>query len=390
VVVNSAANFVITIAPTNIADVRFPEEVSASELGNEPAYNGLPDGWRESEIGTVRITGSTRCERNSFTVRGAGLNIDAESDSFHYVFQPVRGDREIIARISMIQHTAPESKAGLMMREAMSDYARNVMIAATAQRGGTFQTRHFEGRATEIVPQPEVRVGSWLKLRRRGNDFTAFKSENGRQWTLVAQTQMPMRDEYYIGLAVASAREDAASWCMFDRVREGVKLSNLDFTPQVELVSGSIISGRPAFADNDGFDFVGGLKIASVPTRRVARVIYQPMSSQLAWRSRASKPGVWVNGGDFFEGEFQQINGDKLRVASVLYGIRTFDVDEEVVAAVLATPSRTSAATEVDLQDGSRLVGASCTFAEGEIVLREAALGAVRVPVFQIRELRLR
>ncbi len=388
-IVNSGANFVVTIAPTNVTDVFFPQEISSAPT--EEMGDGLPAGWREMEVGTVKLSGSTRCERNSFTVRGAGLNMEGEADSFHYVFQQVRGDREIIARISTIQHTAPTAKAGLMMRESISEYARNVMIAATAERGGAFQSRNFEGHAPQVMAQPDIRIGTWLKLRRRGNDFTAFKSENGRHWTMVEQTQLPMREEYYVGLAVASAREDTVNWTTFDRVREGVKLSNEDFTPQVELVSGSVISGRPLFANNQQIEFVGGLKVVPVPTARVARIIYQPMSSQVAWRSRASAAGVWVQSGDFFEGEFQQIDGDKLRVSSVLYGIRTFDVDEDVVAAVLANLTRTQQSTvEVDINDGSRLVGSSFVFADGEIVLRESALGDVRVPAFQIREMRVR
>jgi hypothetical protein len=240
------------------------------------------------------------------------------------------------------------------------------------------------------VPQPDIRAGTWLKLRRRGNDFSAFKSVNGRQWFLVEQVQMPMGDDYYIGMAVASGRVETLCWTRFDHVREGVKLLNEDFTPQVELVSGSVISGRPSFVDNHHVMFAGPPSIVPVPTSRVARFIYQPLSSQIAWRSRASKPGVWVNSGDFFEGEFQQIDGDKLRVSSVLYGIRTFEADEEVAAAVLANPSRTRPVVELDMQDGSLFLGTAFTFGDGEVILKEAALGEVRIAAYQIRELRVR
>jgi hypothetical protein len=387
VVVNSAANFALMVGASNIADVSFPQEFAQPK---DSTYTGLPDGWSEMEIGTVRVNGGTRCDRNSFTVRAAGAGMDGESDSFHYVYQQVRGDYEILARVSTIQHTAPNAKAALMMRESISDYARNVTIAATAEQGGAFQSRLFEQRAEQVAAQPDIRIGTWLKLRRRGNEFFAFKSVNGRQWTLVEQMNLPMRESYYVGLALCSAVDDTLNWTTFDHVRTGTKLSNEDFTPEIELVSGSIVRGRPVFANNQDVVFEDGFKVVPVKTSRVARITYQPMSSQIAWRSRTSRAGVWVAGGDFLEGEFQEITGDKLKMSSVLYGIRTFDVDEEVVTAVLANASRAEPKVELDIQDGSRLIGERCSFGDGEVVLREAALGEVHVPAFQIRELRLR
>lgn len=386
-VVNSDRDLSTVVMASNVADVTFPQEFAAAR---DTSYTGLPAGWREIDIGAVRPAGSTRCEGNSFTVRGAGVNMDGEADSFHFVFMQLRGDQEIVARINTIQHTAPAAKAGLMMRESTSDYARSVTIAATAEQGGTFQSRFSDGRSQQVIAQPDIRIGTWVKLRRRTNDFYAYKSPNGRQWSLVEQMTIPMREDYYVGLAVASAREDTLNWTTFDHVRSGTKLSNEDFTPQIELVSGSVIWGRPAHANPREFTFDDGMKVVPVSTPRVARVIYHPMSSQISWRSRTSRPGVWVQGGDFFEGDFQDILGDKLRVSSVLYGIRSFDVDEEVVTAVLANASRAEPKVELDIQDGSRLMGERCAFGDGEVILREAALGDVRVPAFQIRELRLR
>jgi hypothetical protein len=387
-IVNSAKNLVLTVPGTALSEIAFADD--PPPLRDEVVSEALPAGWRELEIGSSRTAGSTRVEQSTFTVRGAGKNIGGEADSFHYVFIPVSGDRDIIARISSVQQTDPGALAALMMRESVGEYSRNVSVGVTPGGVGFFQTRYFEGRATETSSRSDVRAGAWFKLRRRGMIFTAYRSSNGRIWTQVEQATVPMRDEYYVGLAVASAREGMLNWTTFDHVREGAKLVNTDFTPQIELTSGSVISGRVFAMDRKEVQFFRGPRIAPIPTSRVARISFQPLTFDMSWKSRASRPGVWMPGGDFFEGDFQRIEGSKLLVSSVLYGIRAFDVDEDILALVLANPSRARAAVEVDARDGSFLLGTEFACGDGEMILREPALGEVRLPAFQIRELRAR
>lgn len=386
-IVNSARDLVLTVPTTNVSEVVFADD---SPVREEVAAEFLPGGWREADVGSPNPSGSTRVERNTFTVRGAGRGFGAEADSFHYVFTAVSGDRDIIARVSSVEQTDNNAAGALMMRESLGEYSRNVAIGVSAGRAGFFNARYFEGRTTETTARNDLRHGTWLKLRRRGMTFTAYKSANGRLWTQVEQVVVPMRDEYYVGLAVASARDGALNWTTFDHVREGAKLVATDFVPQIELVSGSMIAGRPYAMDRKQMDFVGGPRVVSVPPSKVARIIFQPLTPDHAWKSRASRPGVLLPGGDFFESDFQVIEGDKLRVSSVLYGMRTFVVHEDILALVLANASRALPAVEVEARDGSLLRGTHFAMGDGEVVLSEAALGEVRIAAPQIRELRVR
>jgi regulation of enolase protein 1 (concanavalin A-like superfamily) len=393
VLVNADQNLVVVLSPTNVLSITFPPDVPIEIIG-EPIFGVLPPGWDEAEVGAVKLAGSTRHQRETFTVRGSGNSFGGDYDSFHYVYRPVQGDYEIIARVSTIQLTHPNARAGLMMRETMSEYSRNVALAATAERGGEFQVRYFEKRAANSFPHPAVRVGHWLRLRRRGDEFTAFRSANGRRWTQIEQTHLPMSDRYYVGLAVASARDGMLNWTTFDGVRTGPRLASASFVPLVELTSGSSFPGRPVEADAGQILFAGGPRVTKIPTSRVARIIYQPLTSELVWKTRASRPGIWIAGGDFIDGEFQSIAGDQVRLSSVLYGPRTFDVTDNVLAVVLAhgvsTGGRVSPrAVELALTDGSVLFGTSSSYGEGEVILSEPALGKVRVPAFMIRDLRV-
>ena len=385
-VVNAELSSIHAIDASNVARLSFPNNAVAPL----PAVvdEALPAGWRETGLGRGRLTGTTRHERGTFTVRGAGSNIDGEADSFHYVYKAVRGDSEIVAEVTSIQYTHPNAKAGLMMRENLGDYSRNVMIALTAMSGGAVQFRAHERFGTEGAGLGAVFAPHWLKLKRRGNEFSAFVSANGRAWSLVARISLEMNESFYVGLAVASAQEGVLNWTTFTRVREAPKLVNEDFTPQVDLVSGSTVIGRPERADENEISFQGAPKLVRVPTGRVARIAFQPLSSDLAWKTRVSRPGVWVSNGDFFDGEFRGIARRELTISSVLYGLRTFDIDDEVVAVVLQPRKGPRLEYEIEMIDGSVLRAPAIALGDGEIKLRESALGEVRVPAFEIVEFR--
>lgn len=386
-VVNEARDLILAVALTNLAQITFP--TNALVLANDDsADESLPAPWRDADIGAMRLHGSTRYQAGTFAVRSSGLNIDGEADSFHYVFKPVRGDSEIVAEVVSIQYTHPNAKSGLMMRENLSEYSPNVMVALTAERGGVLQFRTHERSNTEGIQTRAMSAPQWLKLRRRGDEFAAYSSPNGRLWTLIEKLSIPMSTNFFVGLAVAGVQEDMLNWTTFTKVREAPRLVNDDFTPEVELVSGSQIVGRPEQANENEIVFAGAPKVVRVPTASVARIAYQPLSGELAWKTRVSRPGVWVSTGDFFDGDFRSIVGHQLTISSVLYGLRTFDIDEEVLAVVLQPRKVRHASFELKAADGATLLISEIALGDGELLLREAAVGEVRVPAFEILELR--
>jgi hypothetical protein len=389
VVVNAELGSIWGVALTNITLISFPTN-SLSNTATESGDGALPTPWREAGIGYSRLPGSVRHEGGIFTLRSAGMNIDGEADAFHYVFKPVRGDSEIVAEVVSIQYTHPFAKAGLMMRESLNEYSRHVMLALTAERGGALQFRADERAAAQSSALRAIYAPTWLKLKRQSNDFTAYVSPNGRLWSVLEKISVPMNQNIYVGLAVAGGRDNVLNWTTFSKVREAPKLQNDFFSPEVELVSGSTITSRPAFADDNEVTFVGAPKIVSVPVSRVARIAFQPLNGDMAWKTRISRPGVWVTTGDFFDGDFRGIEGRKLTISSVLYGLRTFEIDDEVLAVVLQPRRQQRALYEVETADGAMLLATQLAVGDGELRLHEAALGEVRVPMFEILEVRRR
>src|SRR5207247_2124486 len=82
----------------------------------------LPPPWQHQDIGTVVNAGDATYTTNigTFTVAGAGVDIWSTADSFHYAFQNVTGDCEVIARVVTITDSNPWAKAGVMVRESVA------------------------------------------------------------------------------------------------------------------------------------------------------------------------------------------------------------------------------------------------------------------------------
>ncbi len=67
-----------------------------------PAYtsNTPPGPWQNQDIGAVAAAGASIYAHGNFTASGTGADIWGTADEFHYVYQPITGDGEIIARVN--------------------------------------------------------------------------------------------------------------------------------------------------------------------------------------------------------------------------------------------------------------------------------------------------
>src|SRR4051812_33297422 len=73
----------------------------------------VPSPWVAADIGSPALTGSTTYASGVFTVKAAGTDIWGTSDQFRFVYQPITGDVEVIARVDSIAAADPWSKAGV-------------------------------------------------------------------------------------------------------------------------------------------------------------------------------------------------------------------------------------------------------------------------------------
>jgi N-acetylneuraminic acid mutarotase len=184
--------------------------------------SGLPVPWTDRDIGNVGIAGSADQANNSYTVQGSGEDIFDTRDAFHFVYQPLRGDGEIHARVASVQNTDAWAKAGVMIRESFSPHAAHAMIVMTPAQGSSFQYRTSTAGTTSFTNpiDPSFR---WLKLVRSGSTFSAYRSANGHDWVTSGSATIPMSNTVYVGLAVTAHNNSQLNTSTFDHVTPGIR-----------------------------------------------------------------------------------------------------------------------------------------------------------------------
>jgi hypothetical protein len=147
-----------------------------------------PAALTSRDIGGPAIPGSTTYNSGTYTITAAGIDIWDSSDQFRYAYQPITGDVDVVARIVSIANTDAWSKAGVMVRETLNADSRNTMVSITAGALNSFSRRIDQGGITQSTKTSGAAPG-WVRLVRTGSQFQAFRSVDGRTWTLIAPTR---------------------------------------------------------------------------------------------------------------------------------------------------------------------------------------------------------
>ena len=111
-----------------------------SVAGGQPSAP-LPSGQEEIDIGEPAIAGTTGYAAGTYTITAAGADIWDRADQFHFVYQPISGNVEIVARVVSIAYIDDWSKAGIMIRESLTASSRHASVFLSPANGFAFQRR---------------------------------------------------------------------------------------------------------------------------------------------------------------------------------------------------------------------------------------------------------
>jgi regulation of enolase protein 1 (concanavalin A-like superfamily) len=175
--------------------------------------------WRSADIGAVGAAGRTVENAGTFRIDGAGDDIWGTADAFRFVYQPVAGDVEIVARVTSIEHTHRWSKAGVMIRANLTAGAPHAFMLVSGSSGTAFQRRRTSGGLSTHTGGPAVAAPYWVRLVRRGATLSGYVSANGQSWTAIGSESIPVGETAYVGLAVTSHRVGTLAAGVFDQVR---------------------------------------------------------------------------------------------------------------------------------------------------------------------------
>jgi hypothetical protein len=184
--------------------------------------------WANGDVGAVAAAGSVCYSNGAFTVEASGADIWGASDEFHYVYQTLTGDGEIIARVVSQENTTGWAKAGVMMRNTLSGNSATVHIGMNPNPNFngisySMQHREFAGQTMTVSGNNlgPVGVGSYpyyVRLVREGNTFTGYASATNGNWTLLGTRTISMNSTIYVGLATTSVRDGQLGTSVYDNV----------------------------------------------------------------------------------------------------------------------------------------------------------------------------
>jgi hypothetical protein len=182
-----------------------------------------PAGAAHADVGAVTAAGSFAQNGSMMTMSSSGADIWGMADAFHYAYQPLAADGEIVARVTSLTDTSPWAKAGVMMRDTLDAASAHVLLAARPGGGVEMLYRAMEGGDTTLVAARTGALPVWLRLQRTGTTYVGAVSNDGTSWSTVGTVARAVPgpgtpQNAYIGLAVTSQNPAAVATATFDGV----------------------------------------------------------------------------------------------------------------------------------------------------------------------------
>ena len=178
----------------------------------------LPPPWDSVDIG-AGAPGFAGYVDGTFYVQGDGGDIWGTADAFRFVYQPVAGDADIIARVTDEEAANPFAKAGVMFRQSLDPSSLQVILDRKPSGELEFMTRFSTGDITTYITGASSGMPTWLRITRSGSQFTAFQSADGATWSEVGSISIASAGfQLFAGLAVTSHDNAVLNTSVFDHV----------------------------------------------------------------------------------------------------------------------------------------------------------------------------
>jgi regulation of enolase protein 1 (concanavalin A-like superfamily) len=172
----------------------------------------------KGDIGSPKPEGKSSQQGDTWTVTGGGADIFGVSDQFHFMSMSASGNSVLSAKVMSVGEPGAHewAKGGLMIRADEGVGAPHACIAVSHSGNVVFLTRTMPGGDTRSEKVSKKSFPIFLRLERKGNDFTGSYSEDGKSWLMVGKTMtVPMKPSTIAGLAVSSHSDGVGCTAVF-------------------------------------------------------------------------------------------------------------------------------------------------------------------------------
>lgn len=192
------------------------------------------------DVGDPKLKGSAvyHAEDQSYEVTGAGINMWAGADQFHFLWKKIKGDFIIQATVEFVgKGTDAHRKIGIIARDKLTTDSR---YADACVHGDILTSLQYRSQDGAITEQAELSVyhPTHIEFERKGNVFTFSAATFGQEYKSVSQ-QLELNEEVYAGLFICSHVEDVVEKAIFRNVRIIIPADD-DFVPYRDYIGSHI------------------------------------------------------------------------------------------------------------------------------------------------------
>lgn len=363
--------------------------VSFTERGAATVAPAQPTVWHGQSVGAVGVRGSFSQSNEVIRVTTTGTT-KRFADGRFCVWQPLGKQGEITAFIPAPSEIAKEGQryrfAAVELLASLEPVAPRVSLLVESGRTVIVQSRTSAGK--ERSKRFSVGgKGVWLRLVRNDFEVVAFMSADGEAWKRLETEFVALPETAHAALAVSGARTDLEISVPFACVQ--VTHRGAQASPAKPLLLtrlGSALRGDYLGTDGSVVRWASLGREWNVSLVNVGRLVFQPEATSLMKRIPPGRPGVLFASGDFVDGELLRSDKTRVTISSVLFGIRSFPVDGEIIAVFVRDAVAGEGKFRVTTQDGGVLLASELVVKPDGIVLRAPGLGEVQLPLAELRE----
>ena len=201
----------------------------SNSFAQKPAANNFNEGkigvafsgLTYTDIGAATKTGTATVIKNEIKIIGGGSDIWGKHDEFHFGYKKLIGDFDLRVQILSLSAAHKYTKAGIMARTDLSDSSQHVFYQVFPDNsprnnnngGCEFQYRSVKGSEMKAIYPDTKTAGTlfnvafpdtWIRLKRQGDVFESYFSNDNKTWRLYSSFALKMPDELFVGLAVTS------------------------------------------------------------------------------------------------------------------------------------------------------------------------------------------
>jgi Tol biopolymer transport system component len=171
------------------------------------------------DVGNPQLKGnaSYNPSTQTYTLSGAGENIWAGSDQFHFAWTKADGNFSLSTKVEFKgKGVNAHRKVGIMIRESLRTNSRHAAITVHGDGLTSLQYRAETGQLTREIVCPEG--ATHILLERDGDKVRVKTAKAGLSQDVTGEIEMDLPNTCYVGLFICSHEADVVETAVFTNV----------------------------------------------------------------------------------------------------------------------------------------------------------------------------